>query len=423
MATTQPYDVIIAGAGFAGLTLALKLPRHLRVLVLEKKTRVNAHAQTTGLITVTTKDLIGGLVDVDRHLTNRIEAICVLDPSFEQHFISRTRFPWIHSTNTPELLLEFARTCGENVTILNNAAVAGYTTEPGSAYPVVVRYVTNGAEGIVRGRFVVGADGVRSAVAQANPALSRNRRLLFAFERMYEGDCRLGDAPDRTVYHLWFGSFSLGYGGWIAPNFIDGKKLFRVGFATYSPDAEKARLLDRLVDILVDRGIIRLGDPAAAPLLNYGGYCPIGGVLRRIHDDHALLIGDAAGFCGPFSADGIKGAVVSGLVAAEVIPRHLAGDRRALTRFFPEVEARSRLLSYYRKQLRYRFLWDRMTSNSSFACLYRICEGEREAFLDQFCDAKDRQASLLKVLIKARHAPRLAAMGFNVAADLLTRRT
>lgn len=416
------YDVIIAGAGFSGLTLALKLPEHYNVLVLEKKPRVNAHAHTTGLITVATKDLIGSLVGVDRHLTNRIEAISVLDPSFERHFISKTAFPWIYSTNTPELLLELARACRDNVTFLYNAALVGYAVEPGSPHPVVARYVQNGTEGVARGRFIVGADGVRSAVAKSNPALSKNRRLLFAFERMYEGDCLIGDIPDRTVYHLWFGSFSLGYGGWIAPNFIDGKKLFRIGFATYSPGAEKARLLDRLVETLVDKEVVRLSGSTDAPLLNYGGYCPIGGVLRRVCDGHSLLVGDAAGFCGPFSADGIKGAVVSALVAAEVIPRHLEGDRTALGAFFPLVEARSRLLSYYRKQLRYRLLWDRMTSNASFSRLFRICEGEKETFLDQFCDAKDKQASLLKGLIKLRNLPRLIAMGANVAADIGTSR-
>lgn len=415
-------DVIIAGAGFAGLTLALKLPSHLRVLVLEKKPRVNAHTHTTGLITVATRDLIGGMVDVDRHLTNRISHICVMDPTFKNHFVSRTDFPWIYSTNTPELLMALAEECGENVTFLQNAALVGYELEPGQSHPVLARYVTNGTPGAARGRFIVGADGVRSAVARANPTLAQNRRLLFAFERLYEGDCLVGESPDTTVYHLWFGSFSLGYGGWIAPNFIDGRKLFRIGLATYAPDAEKARTLERLVTILVEKGVIRLKGPADAPVLHYGGYCPIGGVLRRVHDDHALLLGDAAGFCGPFSADGIKGAVVSGQVAAAMIPRHLEGDPQALPSFHPEIEARSHLLSYYRKQLRYRFLWDRMTSNASFSCLFRICEGEKETFLDQFCDAKDSQASLLRGLIKPRNVPRLTAMACHVATDVLTRR-
>lgn len=432
------YDIIIVGAGFSGLTLASKLPHNLRVLVIEKKRALDALANTTGLITVATKNLIGNLVDVDRYLTNQIDDICVIDPSFERHFISSTDFPWIFSTNTPELLAAIGRTCGDNVEFWTETALVSWAVDPDSTFPVRAICERNGEKVEVCGRFIAGADGTRSTVAQGNAglarqvlpgdasprsALPRNRRLLFAYEKVYAGDLLLGDRPDKTVYHLWFGSFSLGYGGWIAPNFLGGRKVFRIGLAAYHPDASKARKLDELVGILLDRGILRLdGDRDAAFLAGYGGYIPVGGVLRRPYNDYSLLTGDAAGFCGAFSADGIKGAVLSGMIAAELIPDHLDGDRGALARYHAEMERRGRMISYYRKQRRYRFLWDRIKSNASFTSLFRLCERERAGFLNQFCDAKDKQASLLRVVVRARNLPQLVAMAANVAIDTLTNR-
>ncbi|MGE5586320.1 MAG: NAD(P)/FAD-dependent oxidoreductase, partial [Bacillota bacterium] len=393
------YDVIVVGAGFAGLSLALRLPRELKVLVLEKKQHINAAAATTGLVTVTTKNLIGSLVDVDRYVTNRIVDICVVDPSFHRWFVSRTEFPWIFSTNTPELLLAMAARCGDNVKILTGTTFERYRLERGDGYPVIVEYSSGGTKMEARAKLVVGADGARSAVAQwaqrAGCGLGVNRKFLFACERVYEGDCLLGDVPDRTVYHVWFGSFSLGYGGWIAPNFIGGRRCFRIGLATYSPGAEKARLLERLVDTMIACGVISVSDPER-PETSYGGYVPIGGYHKRVWDERVLLLGDAAGFCGAFSGDGIKGAVVSGLVAGELIPEYLSGSHGAPKLFLPRIEERYRLLSYYNRQLVYRFMWDRMTSNASFESLFRLCEREKSDFLNQFCDAKDKQASLLK---------------------------
>jgi geranylgeranyl reductase len=415
------YDVIIVGAGFAGLSLALRLPRELKVLVLEKKQRINAAAATTGLVTVTTKNLIGSLVDVERYVTNRIVDICVVDPSFSRWFVSRTDFPWIFSTNTPELLLAMVARCGDNVTILTGTTFERYRLEPGCDYSVAVECTSGRTKMEARARLLVGADGARSAVAQAGRGLGVNRKFLFAYERVYEGDCLLGDMPDRTVYHLWFGSFSLGYGGWIAPNFIGRRKYFRIGLATYSPGAEKARLLERLVDTMIRRKVISVFDPER-PETSYGGYVPIGGYHKCVWDERVVLLGDAAGFCGAFSGDGIKGAVVSGLVAGELIPEYLSGNHGAPKLFLPRIEERYRLLSYYNRQLFYRFMWDRMSSNASFESLFRLCEREKSDFLNQFCDAKDKQASLLKGILKWKHAPYLANMAWNILIDQFTRR-
>ena len=39
-------------------------------------------------------------------------------------------------------------------------------------------------------------------------------------------------------------------------------------------------------------------------------------------------------------------------------------------------------------------IWDFMKSNRTFDAMYRIIEREKETFIDQFCDSKDKKKSL-----------------------------
>ena len=146
---------------------------------------------------------------------------------------------------------------------------------------------------------------------------------------------------------------------------------------------------------------------------------PIGGVLRRTHAKNVLLIGDAAGLCGAFAADGIKGAIVSGKEAASLITRTLSGDTAALAELPARVNAHDGLMDYYRRQVRYRFIWDRMRRNRTFAAMHAVIAAERDSFLDQFCDSKDRRHSLARVVLKPRHALRLARYASCLLLDVL----
>ena len=403
----------------------MKLPESLKILVLEQKSRVDSGANTTGLITVATKDILADLTDVEPFITNRIEDICVLAPDWSKNFISRTSFPWIFSTDTPGLLGALAQKLGKNVTLETGARFEKWCRDPGKAssedaYPVKVDFKKGDMALTAASRVLVGADGTRSAVAAAGSGLSRNKKILFAYEKALIGEPLLGDNPARTVYHLWFGSFSLGYGGWIAPNFIKGEKIIRVGYATYDTNIRAENKLDQMIAILKGKGCVKIYHEK--PLIKYGGYFPVGGVLPKTAADNILLLGDAAGYCGAFSADGIKGALVSGLLAAKLIPRYLDGDRHSLGTLNALMETEAGLMSYYRRQIRYRFLWNRMHSNKTFTSLFELCEREKDSFLSQFCDAKEMRKSLLRVLLKPRHVPALTKLSVDILVDLLTGR-
>jgi geranylgeranyl reductase family protein len=61
---------------------------------------------------------------------------------------------------------------------------------------------------------------------------------------------------------------------------------------------------------------------------------------RTLLGDHAVLIGDAAGLAYDRSGEGIRPAVESGLIAAQVIEQLLGGEARALDGYVARLEAR-----------------------------------------------------------------------------------
>ncbi len=413
------YDVIIVGASFAGLTLAHHLPKHLRVLVIDRKTALNSAIESTGLITEATRALLAGFVNVDAYIPNAITTIGVVSPTYREYFFSHTEKPWIYSTDTPELVAHMAKTVPEHVHVELGAGLLSYEVHEENEYPVSLTYLKGGVKYDVNTRFLVGADGSHSTVAKGNPRLSTNKRFLLGHEKVFYGDITLGEHPEHTIYHFWFGEFSLGYGGWLSPTIVNGRKAFRLGIAKLEKDKKDIKKIDEFIRILKEKQIIRIDTDTPNALLAFGHLIPIGGVLPRIYDSRTLLIGDAAGFCGAFAADGIKGAIVSGKVAAECIPKFLEGDTSVFHTFFRRVDAYNNLMMYYWKQRLYRFLWDRMSSNRSFQALYTLIERQKENFLYQFCDSKDKQKSLIRMVVSVRNIPRLFLYGMSVLADMV----
>ncbi len=415
------YDILIVGASFSGLTLAHHLPHNLKTLVIDQKTRLDAAIESTGLITEATKKLFESFIDVDTFIPNRITTIGVVSPDYNKYFFSHTDSPWIYSTDTPNLVKAMSLHLPRNVNLSLATGLVSYSIEPTDEYPIKATLRENGKEIKVEAKFLVGADGSYSKVAALHPKLSKNKRFLLGFEKVFYGEIDLGDHSESTIYHFWFGEFSLGYGGWLSPTIINGKKAFRVGLAKLEKDKQDIKKLDTFIEVLQAKKIITI-EPETKCLVSFGHPIPLGGALKNYSDNHVLLIGDAAGFCGAFAADGIKGSLVSGMAAAEIIPQYLAGNKDILSTLYKNVEQRSGLMKYYKKQLLYRWLWDKMKSDRTFHAMYDIIAREKEGFLYQFCDSKDTRKSLVRMVLKPRHTFHLMKYGLFVLFDMIFKR-
>lgn len=414
----ETCDIVVVGGCFAGLTFAHHSDPKYRVVVLDKKTQLDAAIESTGLITQATKDLLASFVDIEKFLPNHITTIGVVSPSYEKYFFSHTDTPWIYSTDTPQLVKELSATLPSHVDLRLGAGLLAYTIDNTQEFPVAVSYLQGGEKKWLRARYIVGADGSHSVVAKLNPKLSQNKRFLAGHEKVFYGDITFGEHADNTIYHFWFGEFSLGYGGWLSPTIVNGRKAFRLGLAKLQADVKDLKKIDEFIRVLQTQGIIRIDGDESKAAVAFGHLIPIGGVLPHIADDRVVLVGDAAGFCGAFAADGIKGAVVSGMVAARLVSAYLDGDNQALSAYRREVDAFGGLMNYYKKQLLYRFLWDRMKSNRSFHLLYDLIARDQDHFLYQFCDSKDKHRSLMWVVLKIKNIPLLCRYALSILADL-----
>ena len=287
----------IVGASFAGLVCARSAAlRGLRVLVLERQAAPGLRVRTTGLLV---KE-VAQRWEVPPRLTRRIRGVRLYGPSLRCIDLDSPGYYFL-ATDTPRLMAWFAREAGR----------AGARLCYGQSYRGGVR----GPDGIelpgtdCRIRFLVGADGPRSAVARSF-GLGRNRDFLAGVEAEFVGIRNLD--PDRM--HCFVDSIlAPGYIGWA---FIGVHGIAQVGLACRHPARPDLRAFVARLRTIFDFDHARL-------IGRRGGLIPVGGRVTPYAGDRVLLVGDAAGIVSPLTAGGIHTALDSGWRAAHAIADHL----------------------------------------------------------------------------------------------------
>ena len=161
-----------------------------------------------------------------------------------------------------------------------------------------------------KSRFLVGADGAKSQVAQ-NFGLSKNRAFLTGVEWEFDSIPRCND----QCLHVFISKkYAPGYIGWIVP----GPNSFQVGLAV--KDGLKPDI----------RGFIghisKCFDLSRSTVINRrGGLIPCGKPVKNVGFDNVLLLGDAAGTVSPLTAGGIHKAIELGVEAGSWVNNYLNG--------------------------------------------------------------------------------------------------
>ena len=289
------YDIAVIGAGFAGLACARRAAeRGLSVVVLDRQSKPGERIGTTGILVKEAWDEWAAPAP----LVRRISRVRLYAPSHRFVELARDGY-FFMATDTGSLmrhLVEETRDEGAEVRFGER-----YRGVAGSGICLALE----GSDVVCR--FLVGADGARSRVAES-VGLDRNVRVLKGVEWEFEptpgaGDC-LHCFIDRQC--------APGYIGWLVP----GVKATQVGLAVHHDrKADIGRFVAR-----IDRLFHLSGRTVLA---RRGGIIPIGGLLRRFHTDQVLLIGDAAGMVSPLTAGGIHNAYRLGRLAGDAIADHL----------------------------------------------------------------------------------------------------
>ena len=292
------HDVVVVGAGFAGLACARRVAeRGLSVMVMDRKSEPGERIHTTGILVKEAWEEWA----VPDTLVRRINRVRVYTPSHRFVDLNGGGY-FFMATDTARLMRHLADETGRSGAQVRfgekfrGVAVAGSPlTLDGSG---------------VQCRFLVGADGARSRVADCF-GLDRNRRLLKGLEWEFEPLDSAGD-----MLHCFIDSkYAPGYIGWVVP----GVAATQVGLAVHRHRrADMAGFIGRIDSLF--------GLSGKRVLEKRGGVIPIGGLLRNFHTDRALLIGDAAGMVSPLTAGGIHNAYRLGRLAGDAIANHLAGS-------------------------------------------------------------------------------------------------
>jgi 2-polyprenyl-6-methoxyphenol hydroxylase-like FAD-dependent oxidoreductase len=301
---TQPSspDILIAGAGPTGLTLAIALRRYgVPVRIVD---RAPAPANFSKALAVWSASLeaLQGMEVVDRFLAEgkRLRALTIGDGPRELavmkvgHGIdSPYPFPLLLPQSRTEAILS-ERLAALGVEIERGAELAGLAQDE-EGVTAMLRHGEDGRMEEVRSRYLVGCDGARSFVRQA---------LGIAFEGYTEpqtfllGDVIIeGGALDHQSIYLWWHE-----GGTVAL-FPFEASTWRV-FALRESDAgDKPPALAELQD-LMDRhgpGGLRLADPRWLSAFRINER-----LAARYRDGRCFIAGDAAHIHSPAGGQGMN---------------------------------------------------------------------------------------------------------------------
>jgi geranylgeranyl reductase family protein len=313
MSDKYDADVIVAGAGPAGATAALRLARAgVRVLMVERHSLPRQKPCGGGISTRVLGRFPWLAQPLGRISSQPVSSLYLEGPSGDV-FRMQTRGPavlMIRRIEFDHLLVSLATEAGAR--LLAPAAIAQARQDAGG----VTLRTRDGGE--LRAPMVIAADGVNSVIARRlgiNPGWPPAKLALDMMEETPVTALRAAEPETMSVFY--------GYGGAHGYAYIFPKSAHvNVGIGYVLPyfkarvDVKPYDLQRQFVGDLCARGLMDGASQRGhfTPFL-----IPIGGPLKKTADGRVLLAGDAGGFVNGFSAEGIYYAMVTGELAADAI--------------------------------------------------------------------------------------------------------
>lgn len=294
------YDLIIIGASFAGLSAArAAAKRGLRVLVLEKKIALSHQIHTTGIFVAEAMQEC----PLPESLVRAINRVRLYAPSLRYVHLKHPTYQF-YATDTPKLMNWLGSEAErDGVTIRRNTEFKRFETTPtGVVLPDLE----------LSARFLIGADGVNSAVAR-QAGLSQNTRYLKGVEYEYEGVQGISDA----LHCILDPKLAPGYIAWALPSV----GFTQIGLACHQGHKPDIKEVVKRFEHVFDFSQAKL-------VAKRGGLIPSGGVLKNIHQGPIMLMGDAAGVVSPLTGGGIHTALRYGKLTGNYVADYLKENKK-----------------------------------------------------------------------------------------------
>ncbi len=292
----QPYDLVIIGASFAGLSAAKTAAmRGLKVAVLDSKPDAAHRVATTGILVKEAAEEF----DVPHSLTRRVHGVRLYAPNlrYVDLFAPGSFFLTTETGRLLNWLAQEAMRAGAH--ILWRTPFKGAERQGGV-------FVFSGVN--ISGRYIIGADGAKSAVAR-HFKLGLNKRFLAGIEVQFD---RLDGADSRFLHCFVDSNLAPGYMAWVAP----GPSSFHAGLAAGPGRRPHLQAFLRKSEAI-------FGFAGAKLIARRTGRIPCGGLVEPWATAGVTLIGDAAGMASPATGGGIRFALRYGRRAAQIAAEHL----------------------------------------------------------------------------------------------------
>jgi len=309
----MPYDIAIIGAGPAGATLARLLDKRYRILLLDKRDLLEPEEEERskccgGLLAPDAQKVLGRmglavpagvLVSPQLFLVRTIDFDNKLERFYQRFYFNmdRRRFDeWLVSLIPPHVDM------GMNCRFTSLA-------EGNEGYEIA--FIHGNRIYTEKARVLVAANGAWSnARRQVFPESEKIKRYI-AIQEWYE------TTEDIPYYGAIFDSVVTDFYSWIIAK--DGKMV--IGSAL-RPTKDAREKFERLKNELRDFGYV-FGDR----IKREGTYLlrPRSGSEIYTGNDHMALVGEAAGFISPSSAEGISYAIRSAIALADSLNKGIEG--------------------------------------------------------------------------------------------------
>lgn len=303
------YDCIIVGAGPAGASAAYHLAkRGHAVLIIEKETLPRYKPCGGGVAPIIQEwfdfdfsPAISLKVTGTRYTWKQADALEIsLDQTQPLWMVRREVFD--------QFLVQQGQKQGAD--LKENTLVTGVE-------PQMDKILVQTRHGSTfQGRYLIAADGGRGPLATWLGFKKRKRILAGALET----EVPITNQRDQRI-HFEFGMVKPGY-LWNFPK-ADG---YSLGIGAFSKRGSQ-----NLRQILADYA--RLFEVDLGEAQHWGHPISLWNGDQTLHTDRALLAGEAACVVDPFTAEGIRPAIFSGIKAAEAIAGALQGESDALANY------------------------------------------------------------------------------------------
>ncbi len=380
MDSKRTFDVAVIGSGPAGASAALKLAeKGISTVIIEKATLPRYKTCGGGFAFRGRREMPFDISPVVEKEFYRVDAY------FDKigiHKVSERKEPIISMVMRDDFdnfLVEKAKEAG--ITLLEDHKLKDITFGKES--------ILHTSQGEVRCKFIIAADGALSPTAKI-AGWKETRLLIPALEYEVEVNSEDFERLSQTV-RLDFDAAPMGY-GWCFPK----KNHLSIGLASFRRVKIDFKKLYR--EYMTD--VLKITDPIHEEL--HGFQIPVtprtDGCVRK----NVFLVGDAAGFADPLTAEGISNAIFSGIMAADAIIESDLDQQKAEenynhklnTTLLPELKTGVRLSKlFYDNEMIRNFLMKRYGD--------RITEGMTQILMGERTYPKDIVKQVKKKLKQA----------------------